>query len=265
MPIQNVPMQQMNQMRQFQDAQTLNQAAYQQQRQLPQNQVYLSTNVHPGPAFHGSASALPQPHTQPQYAQYQARPPPVAPSQPHVQHSSIPQQPFVPRPSPIVRVEVPQYQSPPTEPAVSLKNSSPKSQPISKQDLLIALAEEYFAAAHRIAPTVASNMSKEVMEQYQSFIATGLGCLEAMFKKMKLPPRLEARVRLRYASVLYEETENHMVAETTLSQGIILCEQVIIVFISSRAYINGFYIESLSGSQVQYAGLTRSACFCEES
>jgi hypothetical protein len=37
---------------------------------------------------------------------------------------------------------------------------------------------------------------------------------------------MEAKVRLRYAGVLFEETENYMEAETALSQGIILCEQV---------------------------------------
>jgi len=104
--------------------------------------------------------------------------------------------------------------------------SRPEGQSVDKQLLLIALAEEYFAAAHKLGPTIAQTMPEDVTEEYQSLIATGLGCLEASFKKMRLAPRMEAKVRLRYASVLYEETENYMEAETALSQGIILCEQV---------------------------------------
>lgn len=98
--------------------------------------------------------------------------------------------------------------------------------PVDKQMLLITLAEEYFAAAHKSGSSVGRTTPQEFVEEYQSLIATGLGCLEAAFKKTKLAPRLEARVRLRYASVLYEETENYMEAETALSQGIILCDQV---------------------------------------
>jgi len=92
--------------------------------------------------------------------------------------------------------------------------------------LLIALAEEYFAAAHKLGSSVARAMVEDLVDEYQRLIATGLGCLEAAFKKTRLAPRLEAKVRLRYAGVLFEETENHMEAETALSQGIILCEQV---------------------------------------
>lgn len=36
----------------------------------------------------------------------------------------------------------------------------------------------------------------------------------------RLQPRLEATVRLRYASVLHEETDNYMEAERVLSTGV---------------------------------------------
>ena len=39
-------------------------------------------------------------------------------------------------------------------------------------------------------------------------------------------PRQEAKVRLRYASILYEDTESLMEAETALSRGIKLCDKV---------------------------------------
>lgn len=94
-----------------------------------------------------------------------------------------------------------------------------------KSTLLLALAEEYFEAAHALAPSVTLSMTQSNVDEYENLIATGLGCLDAALKRFKLPPRLEANVRLRYASVLYEETENDMEAETTLSKGIGLCER----------------------------------------
>jgi hypothetical protein len=71
-------------------------------------------------------------------------------------------------------------------------------------------------------------MTAASLDEYQGLIATGLGCLEVALKKMRLAPRLEARIRLRYAGVLFDETENYMEAETALSHGILLCEQVLL-------------------------------------
>ena len=116
--------------------------------------------------------------------------------------------------------------------------------------LLITLAEEHFAAAHKLGPSVGRIMSQGFVEEYQSLVATGLGCLEAAFKKTKLAPRLEARVRLRYASVLYEETENYMEAETALSQGIILCDQVLSSADTWDKFGTKVYAESLSRSKI---------------
>ena len=36
----------------------------------------------------------------------------------------------------------------------------------------------------------------------------------------RLPPRTEAAVRLRYAGILFEETDNAMEAETALDKGV---------------------------------------------
>ena len=92
--------------------------------------------------------------------------------------------------------------------------------------LLVSLAEEYFQAAHEIAPAAAFSMTVTDIEAYEGLVATGLGCLDTALKRVRLPPRLEANVRLRYAGVLFEETENSMEAETALSKGIALCERV---------------------------------------
>jgi hypothetical protein len=92
--------------------------------------------------------------------------------------------------------------------------------------LLIALAEEYFQAAHELAPAVALSMTVADVEAYEGLIATGLGCLDTALRRVKLQPRVEANIRLRYAGVLFEETENSMEAETALTKGIALCERV---------------------------------------
>ena len=64
------------------------------------------------------------------------------------------------------------------------------------------------------------------MIEYQKLIATGLSCLETVLQSHRLLPRQEAKVRLRYASILYEDTESLMEAETALSRGIKLCDKV---------------------------------------
>ena len=97
---------------------------------------------------------------------------------------------------------------------------------IDRPMLLISLAEEYFDAAHELAPSVSMSMNETNVEAYEQLIATGLGCLDTALKKVRLSPRVEAKIRLRYAGVLYEETENSMEAETALSKGIALCERV---------------------------------------
>ncbi|KAL2068094.1 hypothetical protein VTL71DRAFT_16192 [Oculimacula yallundae] len=91
--------------------------------------------------------------------------------------------------------------------------------------LLVSLAEEYFESAHSLAPSVVFSMTDGDVHAYEKLVATGLGCLETALKNVRLPPRLEANIRLRYAGVLFEETENHMEGETALSQGIALCER----------------------------------------
>ena len=98
--------------------------------------------------------------------------------------------------------------------------------PPDMAQLLVALAEEYFQAAHELAPTAALSLSVADIEAYGGLIATGLGCLDTALKSVKLQPRMEANIRLRYAGVLFEETENSMEAETALSKGIALCERV---------------------------------------
>ncbi|TVY50069.1 MAU2 chromatid cohesion factor-like protein [Lachnellula cervina] len=109
--------------------------------------------------------------------------------------------------------------------SADMGNSQSDMQPPDKATLLLALAEEYFEAAHALAPSTVFSMTPTNVDTYEHLIAMGLACLDTTLKRVKLTPRLEANVRLRYAGVLYEETENTMEAETALSKGIGLCER----------------------------------------
>lgn len=87
------------------------------------------------------------------------------------------------------------------------------------------MADEYFASAYGRG-AVADIIEREFeAREYYKLIATGLGCLEALLKLPKLAPETEANVRLRYATILYEETDNIMEAEEALSKGIAICDR----------------------------------------
>lgn len=83
-----------------------------------------------------------------------------------------------------------------------------------------------FAKARKEVLRLADSLDPQGVQEYQKMIATGLGCLETVLSSHKLAPRLEAKLQLRYASILCEETNNIMEAETALAKGITLCEKV---------------------------------------
>jgi len=97
--------------------------------------------------------------------------------------------------------------------------------PIDYQLLLMSIAEEYFAAAYGYGSMAAIVQREANMQEYYKLLATGLGCLEALLNHFKMLPETEAIVRLRYATILYEETENTMEAEEALSKGVSLCDR----------------------------------------
>lgn len=88
------------------------------------------------------------------------------------------------------------------------------------------MSEECFEKARQGVQKVAASLTEEQVREYQKLITTGLACLEAAFQSNRLSPRQEARARLRYASILCDETENLQEAETALSKGITICEKV---------------------------------------
>lgn len=97
--------------------------------------------------------------------------------------------------------------------------------PLDYQLLLLSLAEEYFSAAYGYGSMADIARRETEMGSYYKMMATGLGCLEAVLKHFKMQPEREATVRLRYATILFEETENTMEAEEALGKGIVLCDR----------------------------------------
>lgn len=95
---------------------------------------------------------------------------------------------------------------------------------------MVAIAEECLEKARSAVHDVAMSLHPERVDEYQKLMATSLSCLEATLQNCKLSPREEARVRLRYAATLQEETENLMEAEMALGKGISLCDKVRRVF-----------------------------------
>lgn len=99
------------------------------------------------------------------------------------------------------------------------------SAPADHQLLLLSLADEYLEAAYGNGMVVALAKGEAQLDDYYKLVSTALGCMEAVLKRFRLPPLREAQLRLRYARVLYDETDNDLEAETALSKGIDVCER----------------------------------------
>jgi hypothetical protein len=82
--------------------------------------------------------------------------------------------------------------------------------------LLLSLAEEYLENAHSVAPS---------SPEYYKLVSTALGCLESCLANFRLQPLKEAHVCLRYAQILFDETENNDDIENILTKSIELCER----------------------------------------
>ncbi|KAI1914052.1 hypothetical protein LOZ61_002471 [Ophidiomyces ophidiicola] len=181
---------------------------------------------------------IPPPATSPsQYPRIQIRPPPLA--QPEILSATRLE---IPGPAPVatkvekqktplIYAQTPNQQIRPMPPSATqqMKPSTPHSkcekQPIDYQILLLSLADEYLDAAHSQGTILAASHQEADVEQYYKLVATGLCCIEAVMKNWRLQPRTEALLRLRYARILFEETNNDLEAETALSKGIDLCER----------------------------------------
>ncbi|CAJ0554095.1 Ff.00g126070.m01.CDS01 [Fusarium sp. VM40] len=160
--------------------------------------------------------------------QSQSHPQPQPPPPPHQQPAQIQPQNTTPRikPSPLSSVA--------NSPAISTRSpsitkrspaSTHKPRPVDNVHIMVAVAEECFDKARGSVHDVAMSLDGALLDEYQKLISTGLACLEACLQSNRLSPRQEAKMRLRYATVLLEETENSMEAETAITKGISLCEK----------------------------------------
>jgi hypothetical protein len=118
--------------------------------------------------------------------------------------------------------------------------------------LLLHVAEDCFEKANAAAQQIARSMTASEVAEHHKLVATGLGCLNAALKSNKLWPRLEARLCLRYTSILIEETTNIAEAETTLTRGIAVCEKVGRLVSSHSVLVLTTGVASFPGSQVQF-------------
>lgn len=84
---------------------------------------------------------------------------------------------------------------------------------VDYQAALLALSDEYIDAAYSLQDLD----TDEELKQYHTLIATGIACLESVLNNYRhQDARKEARIRLRLASLLVEETENDTEVRSSL-------------------------------------------------
>lgn len=98
-----------------------------------------------------------------------------------------------------------------------------KALPADLSVMLLSAADEYIAAARGMGVLLLRNRRDADVEQYHKLMATGLGCMDTVLREFNMLPRDEAKLRLRYASLLIEETDNTTEIDEVLSKQISLC------------------------------------------
>jgi hypothetical protein len=98
-----------------------------------------------------------------------------------------------------------------------------KALPADLSVMLLSAADEYIAAARGMGALVVRDRREADIRQYYKLMATGMGCMDTVLREFNMLPRDEAKVRLRYASLLVEETDNTAEIDEVLSKQISLC------------------------------------------
>ncbi|THW49888.1 hypothetical protein D6D21_02210 [Aureobasidium pullulans] len=176
----------------------------------------------------------PQPSATPQAPKY-AMSPPRPQSRPKQPTSSSQTQPGsqqrsssqIRTPQVVIETRRPSSQNQVTPVTSRTPISAPREpSAIDLQHVLLGLADQYISKAHGMSSYLARNPQEADVEQYYSLISAGLGCMESVLKNWKFPdPKMEARLQLRYANLLLEETENDGELQDLLTRGIALCER----------------------------------------
>ncbi|KAF2097469.1 hypothetical protein NA57DRAFT_77726 [Rhizodiscina lignyota] len=135
-----------------------------------------------------------------------------------------PRQPKQPRPQPRAHqhdqmLSTPTSRKPEVIPQLPPQPPKPASPPVDLQQLLLSLADEYISTARGMGPMVALMKQDTRLQEYYKLIAMGMRCMDAVLRKYRLEPRAEASLRLRYATLLFEETNNNLDAEEVLNKG----------------------------------------------
>lgn len=100
--------------------------------------------------------------------------------------------------------------------------------PAELSDLLLMAADEYIAAARDMGSLFVQERKEADVRQYYKLISTAMACMDTVLRDFNMPPRDEAKLRLRYASLMIEETDIEATdissrIEEILSKQISLC------------------------------------------
>ena len=98
-----------------------------------------------------------------------------------------------------------------------------KALPADLSVMLLSAADEYISVARGMGSIIAQQKRNSDIHQYYKLMSTAMGCMDAVLRKYNMQPRDEARLRLRYANLLIEETDNTAEIDEILSKGISLC------------------------------------------
>ncbi|KEQ77112.1 hypothetical protein M436DRAFT_37349 [Aureobasidium namibiae CBS 147.97] len=158
----------------------------------------------------------PQPQSRPEQSP-DAQPQPAPQQRPPTQTRT---------PQVVIETRRPATQNPPNPVPSRAPVALPRESAIDLQPVLLGLADQYVSKAHGMSSYLARNPQEVDVDQYYSLMSAGLGCMESVLKNWKFPdPKIEARLQLRYANLLLEETENDGELQDLLTRGVALCER----------------------------------------
>jgi hypothetical protein len=101
--------------------------------------------------------------------------------------------------------------------------------PVDYRLLLLQLSDQYITEARSLTGACAYDQEDADPERYFELMGAGMTCLATVLKQqnwmMGMPPRQAAMLRLRYATLLYEETEDDEQLGEFLSKSITFCDR----------------------------------------
>ncbi|KAK4228253.1 MAU2 chromatid cohesion factor [Podospora fimiseda] len=193
---------------------------------LQQQPQPVLTPKPPTPASHALQNPPPPPPPIAMSPRVPVARPPQAVKPEKTKSPKLHQIPAAPRGTPINKINTKENRRPSSGHAVARSPVTPGgSSHTETLPLLLSVAEECLEKAGAAARVAAKSMSPGDIEEHHKLVATALGCMDVALKSNKLYPKLEVRLCLRYASVLMEETNNIMDAETTLTRSISISDK----------------------------------------